>query len=125
MLFCFIAKYLRGWKQSLLKLKTQPRFCPTSLSLSMVLGYFYCKLYQCTQCTRQGIVRGSITVPLTSCLTGLDLSVLQIKTKIVSRHAADSKPVIQEVNDTVIPPLLVFPAPGQKNFIVNAPKVQR
>ncbi len=29
---------------------------------------------------------GSITVPLTSCLTGLDLSVLQIKTKIVSSH---------------------------------------
>ncbi len=29
---------------------------------------------------------GSITVLLTSCLTGLDLSVLQIKTKIVSYH---------------------------------------
>jgi hypothetical protein len=29
---------------------------------------------------------GSITVPLTSCLTGLALSVLQIKTKIVSCH---------------------------------------
>ena len=27
---------------------------------------------------------GSITVPLTSCLTGLDQSVLQTKTKIVS-----------------------------------------
>ncbi len=27
---------------------------------------------------------GNITVPLTSCLTGLDLSVLQIKPKIVS-----------------------------------------
>ncbi len=36
---------------------------------------------------------GSITVPLTSCLTGLDLSVLQIKTKIVSCHTADSKPL--------------------------------
>ena len=33
---------------------------------------------------------GSITVPLTSCLTHLDLSVLQIKTKFVSCHAADS-----------------------------------
>ncbi len=44
---------------------------------------------------------GSITVPLTSCLTGLDLSVLQIKTKMVSFHTADSKPVKQEVcNDT-------------------------
>jgi hypothetical protein len=36
---------------------------------------------------------GSITVPLTSCLTGLDWSLLKIKTKIVSCHTADSKPV--------------------------------
>jgi hypothetical protein len=35
---------------------------------------------------------GSITVPLTSCLTGLDKSILQIKTNIVNCHA-DSKPV--------------------------------
>jgi hypothetical protein len=38
---------------------------------------------------------GSITVPWTSCLTGLDKSVLQIKTKIVSCHTVDSKPVKQ------------------------------
>ncbi len=50
---------------------------------------------------------GSITVPLTSCLTGLDKSVVQIKTKIVSCHTADSKPVKQEVNGTVILPPLV------------------
>jgi hypothetical protein len=54
--------------------------------------------------------RGSITVQLTSCLTGLVYSVLQIKTKIVSCHTADSKPVKQEVNGTVILPPLVFPA---------------
>ncbi len=52
---------------------------------------------------------GSITVPLTSCLTGLDLSVLQIRTKIVSCHTADFKPIKQEVNGTVILPHLVFP----------------
>jgi hypothetical protein len=52
---------------------------------------------------------GSITVLLTSCLTGLDYSVLQMKTKIVSSHTADSKPVKQEVNSTVILPPLVFP----------------
>jgi hypothetical protein len=52
---------------------------------------------------------GSITVTLTSCLTGLDYTVLQIKTKIVSSHTADSKPVKQEVNGTVILPPLVFP----------------
>ncbi len=34
----------------------------------------------------------------------LDLSVLKIKTKIVSGHTADSKPVKQEVNSTVILP---------------------
>jgi len=52
---------------------------------------------------------GRITVLLTSCLTGLDKSVLQIKTKIVSCHTADSKSVKQEVNGTVILPPLVFP----------------
>jgi hypothetical protein len=34
---------------------------------------------------------------------------LQIKTKIVGCHTADSKPVKQEVNCTVILPPLVFP----------------
>ncbi len=62
-----------------------------------------------------GIVRsgntkgGSITVPLTSCLTGLDQSVQQTKTIIASCHTVDSKPVKQEVNGKVILPPLVFP----------------
>jgi len=47
---------------------------------------------------------GSITVLLTSCLTGLDLAILIIKTKNISCHTADSKPVKQEVNGTVIFP---------------------
>jgi hypothetical protein len=51
---------------------------------------------------------GSITVKLTS-LASLDQPVLQIKTKIVSSHTADSKPVKQEVNRTVTLPPLVFP----------------
>jgi hypothetical protein len=58
---------------------------------------------------------GSITVPLTSCLTGLDWSVLQIKTKIVSCHTVYSKPVKQEVNGTVILPPLVFHVESRKN----------
>jgi hypothetical protein len=60
----------------------------------------------------QGIITkaGSTVVPLTSCLTGLDQSVLQIKTKIVSCHRADSKLIKQEVDGTVILPPLVFPA---------------
>ncbi len=52
--------------------------------------------------------RGSIIVPLTLCLTGLDQSVLHIKTKIVNFHTADSKPVKWEFNSTVIHPPLVF-----------------
>ena len=61
-------------------------------------------------CTKPGNTKGgSITVPLTSSLTGLDLSVWKIKTKIVNFHTADSKPVEQEVNCTVILPPLVFP----------------
>jgi hypothetical protein len=60
---------------------------------------------------------GSITVLLTSCLTGLDVSVLQIRTKIVSCRTADSKLVKQEVNGTVILPLLVFP--GQTDWRTN------
>jgi hypothetical protein len=40
---------------------------------------------------------------------------LQIKTKIVSFHAADFKPVKQEVNRTVILPSLVFPGWGIEN----------
>ena len=37
------------------------------------------------QTIQQGILKGgSIIVPLNSCLTGLDYSVLQIKTKMVS-----------------------------------------
>ncbi len=53
---------------------------------------------------------GRVTVQLTSCLTGLNESVIQIETKIVSCHTADSKPVKQEVNGTVIFPPLVFTA---------------
>jgi hypothetical protein len=64
-----------------------------------------------TKSARAGNTKGgSSTVQLTSCLTGLDKSVLQIKTKIVSCHTADSKPVKQQVNGTVILPPSVFPA---------------
>jgi hypothetical protein len=62
---------------------------------------------------------GSITVPFTSCLGGLDWSALQIKTNIVSCHSADSKPVKQEVNSTVILPPLVFPVTTYKPFVLN------
>ncbi len=67
---------------------------------------------------QQGILKeGSIPVPLTSCLTYLDYSVLEIKTKIVSCHTADSKPVKQEVNGTVILPPLVFPGWSNRDML--------
>jgi hypothetical protein len=51
----------------------------------------------------QGILKGEVSLLLTPRLTGLDYSVLQIKTKIVSCHTADSKPVKtggQQYSDT-------------------------
>ncbi len=74
------------------------------LSISMV------KIYLSSRNTKGG----SINVPLTSCFTVFDWSVLQIKTKIVVCHTADCKPVKQEVNGTVILPPLVFPAQFDK-----------
>jgi hypothetical protein len=59
---------------------------------------------------------GSITVPLTSCLTHLDYSVLQIKTKIVGGHTANSKPVKQEANGTVILPPFSIPCPNAATY---------
>ncbi len=63
---------------------------------------------------------GHITVPLASCLTDLDLSVLQIKTKIVTCHTADSKRVKQEANGKVILPYLVFPGLSLEIIIKRA-----
>jgi hypothetical protein len=58
----------------------------------------------------QGILCGKYhcTIDLLFDWFGL-VCVLQIKTKIVSCHTTDSKPVKQEVNGTVILPPLVFP----------------
>ncbi len=69
----------------------------------------------CHSLSGAGNTKG-LTVPLTSCLTRLDQSVLQIKTKIVICHTADSKPVKQEVNGTVILPPLVHSKHGHMKF---------
>jgi len=67
---------------------------------------FALSLYSTTSIGKAGNTKEeSITVPLTSSLTGLDYSVLQI----VNCHTADSQPVKQEVNGTVILSPLVFP----------------
>ncbi len=56
---------------------------------------------------------GSITLPLTSCLTGLESAVRQQTIFVFICKTDKSKPVKQEVNGTVILPPLVFP--GQTN----------
>jgi hypothetical protein len=46
---------------------------------------------------------------------------MQIKAKDFSCHTADSKPVKQEVNGTVIYPPLVFPAYAMKHRLRISP----
>jgi hypothetical protein len=77
--------------------------------VSMCVCVYGCVCMCVCVCVFNQGIKGAITVQLTSCLSGLDLSVLQIKTKIVSCHTADSKPVKQELNGTLILPPLVFP----------------
>ncbi len=52
---------------------------------------------------------GSITLPLTSCLTGLKSIVCQLTIFVFICKTDKSTPVQQEVNGTVILPPLVFP----------------
>ncbi len=52
---------------------------------------------------------GCITVPLTSCLTGLELAVWQLTIFVFICKTDKSKPVKQEVNGTVILPPLSIP----------------
>ncbi len=52
---------------------------------------------------------GRITVPLTSCWTGLESAVWQLTIFVFIRKTDYSKLVQQEVNSTVILPPLVFP----------------
>ncbi len=52
---------------------------------------------------------GSITVPLTSCLTGLESAVWQLTIFVFICKTDLSKPVKLEINGTVILPPLVFP----------------
>jgi len=72
-------------------------------------------------CTRESLLEGeglvqpgntkggSITVPLTSCLTGLESAVGLLTIFVFICKTDYSKPVKQEVNSTVILPPLVFP----------------
>ncbi len=78
---------------------------------------FFLSLPQQRMFTTGNTKGGSINVLFTSCLTGLDQSVLQIKTKIFSCHTSNSKPVKQEVKGTVILPPLVFPVHCYRNTI--------
>ncbi len=84
-----------------------------SLSVSVQYVHLLVSLIIMWSLTKDGAGNtkgGSITVPIDLLFDwfGLD-SGLQIKTKIISCHTADSKPVKQEVNTTVILPPLVLP----------------
>ena len=61
---------------------------------------------------------GSITVPFTSCLTGLESAVCQLTIFVLICKTDLSKPVKQEVNGTVILPPLVFPGLPISIFVV-------
>jgi hypothetical protein len=86
-------------------------------SIYKVTSVLYCN---------QGIVKGEVSLYYTVDLLfdWFGLVCFAKKQKFVSCHAADSKPVKQEVNGTVILPPLVFPAvivaliTGVKKFIV-------
>jgi hypothetical protein len=90
-----------------------------------VFYFFYCDFFLIflkstglTEFDKPGNTKGgSITVPLTSCLTGLDSAVWQLTIFVCICKTDKSKPVKQEVNSTVILPPLVFP--GQ-TFVINA-----
>jgi hypothetical protein len=59
--------------------------------------------------SNQGILKGKYHFTVGLLFDWFGLVCFAIKTKIVSCHTADSKPVKQEVNSTVILPPLVFP----------------
>ncbi len=63
----------------------------------------------CCGCFKAGNTKGgSVIVPLTSCLTGLESDVLLLAILAFIFKTDESKPVKQEVNCTVILPPLVF-----------------
>ncbi len=70
---------------------------------------FHC-LCVCVCVCFQGILQGEVSLYCWPPVRLVWISLFfQIKTKIVSSHTADSKPVKQEVNHTMIQPPLVFP----------------
>ncbi len=62
---------------------------------------------------------GSITVPLTSRLTGLELVIGELTIFVFICKTDKSKPVKQEVNGTVILPPLVFPGQTLQLIVVR------
>ncbi len=82
-----------------------------SVYKSFFLNFFLGKTYlEDHQTLKPGNTKGrSITVPLTSCLTGFESAVWTLTIFVIIFKTDSSKPVKQEVNGTVILPPLVFP----------------
>ncbi len=60
---------------------------------------------------------GSITIPLTSCLIGLESVVWQLTIFVFICKTDLSIPIKQEVNGTLILPILVFPGMGDRKLV--------
>ncbi len=84
-------------------------------TLQLISYYFVVSQYMWAGNTK----RGSITVPLTSCLTGLESAVCLLRIFVVICKTDQSKPVKQEVNCTVILPPLVLPDVGKDRKLVK------
>jgi hypothetical protein len=87
------------------------------MSYNLFHVYSLCVYFSLHDPFWQVILKGEV-LPYHWPPNGLDQSVLQIKTKIVSCHTADSKLVKKEVSGTVILPALVFLAFGKMLVVV-------
>ncbi len=96
----------------------------TACNSARNIAWTICKC--CKSCYRERVLKckpgntkgGSITVPLTSCLTGLGPAIWQLTIFVFICKTDQSKPVKQEVNSTVILPPIVFPGLGNGFLIV-------
>ncbi len=123
----FIYKYIFTWKdksiltfvlEQILRSKNLCTECYAILSTWQFISKYFLYMSKVRRIKEIFLKREALYSWLyhwTPCLTGLDLSVLQIKTKIVSCHTADYKTVKQEVKGTVTFPLLVV-IPARTNL---------
>ncbi len=94
--------------------------CTNSMSILCTLDFYDLDLSYISGNTKGG----SITVLLTSCLTGLESAVWQLSIFVFICKTDLSKPVKQEVNGKVILPPLVFPVYFHRGSLAQWPQWQ-